>query len=107
MAEQRPARSRPANRRPASRSHRVSSAADAAESAADSLAGLIRHPVDGASSVARTDDDGWRVGVDVVEVPRIPDTTSLMATYEVELGPDGTVRSYHRTRRYRRSEADD
>lgn len=107
MAEQRPGRERPANRRSAPRSHRVSSAADAARSAASSLAELINHPVDGTSSVSRTEDDGWCVGVDVVEVPRIPDTTSLMATYEVELDADGAMRGYRRARRYRRSEADD
>ncbi|GAA1909262.1 hypothetical protein GCM10009716_19020 [Streptomyces sodiiphilus] len=53
------------------------------------------------------DENGWRVSVDVLEVPRIPDTTSLLATYEVELDPDGKLLQYRRVRRYRRGSADD
>lgn len=52
-------------------------------------------------------DEGWRVHVDVMEVPRIPDTTSLLATYEVEIGKDGELLQYRRIRRYRRGWADD
>jgi hypothetical protein len=84
----------------------VSTAAEAAHAAAESLADLIDHRVDGTASVSRV-DDGWCVGVDVVEVPRIPDTTSLMATYEVQLGTDGELRGYRRARRYRRCDTDE
>ncbi|MFI0900438.1 gas vesicle protein GvpO [Streptomyces sp. NPDC020983] len=73
--------------------------------AADSLSRLIGHASDGCSGVTPA-DDGWRVCVDVVEVPRIPDTTSLLATYEVDLDGDGTLRAYRRVRRYRRGAAD-
>jgi hypothetical protein len=57
------------------------------------------------SSVAAT-RDGWLVGLEVVEVHRIPDSTDVLATYEVEVGGDGAVRRFERTRRYHRSEAD-
>ncbi|RBM20425.1 gas vesicle protein [Streptomyces sp. PT12] len=63
----------------------------AARRACRRLEKLTGHPVDGVSAVHR-DKDGWRVCVDVVEVPRIPDTTSQMAIYEVELDEDGRLR---------------
>jgi hypothetical protein len=39
-------------------------------------------------------------------VARIPDTTSLLATYEVELDPQGHLLEHQRVRRYRRGSAD-
>ena len=42
-----------------------------------------------------------------LELLRIPDTTSLLATYEVRLDADGELLEYYRTRRYRRGAADE
>lgn len=56
--------------------------------------------------MGRVEDKNWRVCVDVVEVARIPDTTSLMATYEVDLDEDGDLLGYRRVRRYHRGSAD-
>lgn len=106
MAEKSTRQRRPAARRASPGSSRVSDAAEAAERAASSLTQLIDHPVEGCSEVAPTDDGGWLVGVEVLELGRIPDTTSLLATYEVELGGDGSLRRYRRTRRYWRASAD-
>lgn len=78
----------------------------AAGHACDRLAALITHPTEGVSAVRRT-EDGWRVSVDVLEVARIPDTTSLLATYEVDIDERGELREYRRIRRYRRGAADD
>jgi hypothetical protein len=50
-------------------------------------------------------DEGWRMCVDVVELERIPQSTSILATYEVIADRAGNVRSYRRLRRYVRSEA--
>ncbi|KUH40003.1 gas vesicle protein [Streptomyces kanasensis] len=58
------------------------------------------------SSFQRT-DDGWRLTVEVVELSRIPDTTSLLASYEVELDEEGELTGYRRVRRYERGKADD
>ncbi len=80
--------------------------AEAARSACEGLKGLIRHPPEGVCAVRRT-EHGWCVAVDVLEVPRVPDTTSLLATYEVELDGDGRLSEYRRVRRYRRGTADD
>lgn len=79
---------------------------EAAERARRGLGGLIEHLVEGVSAVRRV-EDGWCVRVDVLEVPRIPDTTSLLATYEVELDSDGNLAQYQRVRRYRRGASDD
>jgi len=92
--------------RRAPRERRVRSASDAARCAADELAVLVRHPLEGVSAVCRTEDGGWTVLLDVLELARIPDTTSLLATYEVELDPAGRMVQYCRTARYRRGGAD-
>jgi hypothetical protein len=84
----------------------VRGARDAARCAADTLSELIRHRLEGVSAVRRTDDDGWLVNVDVLEVARIPDTTSLLATYEVELDVAGDLLQYRRVARYRRGAQD-
>ncbi|MFE6718496.1 gas vesicle protein [Streptomyces albidoflavus] len=107
MAEQ---RTRPARRSTASKSSReepVRGARGAAERACEGLADLIGHRTEGVSAVRKAEEHpGWRVDVDVLEVPRIPDTTSLLATYEVELDGDGELLEYRRVRRYRRGAAD-
>ncbi|GJF26424.1 hypothetical protein SHO565_69880 [Streptomyces sp. HO565] len=81
-------------------------ARDAAQRAADALSELIRHRLEGVSAVCRSEDDGWVVNVDVLEVARIPDTTSLLATYEVELDAAGDLLRYRRVARYRRGAQD-
>ena len=55
---------------------------------------------------ARRDGDGWSVLVDVVELERIPSSTSVLATYRVDLDSDGQLMSYQRVRRYSRSATD-
>ncbi|MEU4142601.1 gas vesicle protein [Streptomyces parvulus] len=84
----------------------VRGARDAARRAADALSELIRHRLEGVSAVCRSEDEGWIVNVDVLEVARIPDTTSLLATYEVELDPSGDLVQYRRIARYRRGAQD-
>ncbi|RCG17388.1 gas vesicle protein [Streptomyces diacarni] len=79
---------------------------EAARRASRSLTRLIGHETEGISAVRRA-ENGWRVHVDVLEVPRIPDTTSLLATYEVELDSKGHLAQYRRIRRYRRGASDD
>ncbi|MFD7969622.1 gas vesicle protein GvpO [Streptomyces clavifer] len=78
----------------------------AARAACRSLESLIGHPSEGVSAVRRS-EDGWCVVVDVLEVARIPDTTSLLASYEVQLDEDGELLEYSRVRRYRRGAADE
>jgi hypothetical protein len=51
-------------------------------------------------------DEEWRVGVEVVEVSRIPDSADILAVYEVRLDADGDLVSYRRIRRYARGQLD-
>jgi hypothetical protein len=67
------------------------------------LTGLTAEAV---TSLTRNGDDGWVLHIEVVEVPRVPDTTSLLATYEVVTGPDGGLTGYRRIRRYERGRPD-
>ncbi len=106
MAEQRRTRARSSATATTSRPSAATGPAEAARTACDRLESLISHPAEGASAVRRC-EDGWSVAVDVLEVERIPDTTSLLATYEVRLDTDGELVGYHRTRRYRRGAADE
>jgi hypothetical protein len=51
-------------------------------------------------------DDGWTIGVEVVELNRIPPSTDVLATYQVELDGQGELVEFERTRRYLRNQAD-
>ncbi|MGW5852048.1 gas vesicle protein GvpO [Streptomyces sp. NPDC055254] len=96
----------PAVRRaPAKRKAGVPGAASAMRSAAGQLAQLLGRTPDSVSSLKPT-EDGWVAQVEVVELERIPDTTSVMASYKVALDPDGQLVSYERTRRYSRGMID-
>ncbi|MET8943575.1 gas vesicle protein [Streptomyces sp. NPDC004542] len=50
--------------------------------------------------------DGWSLEVEVLEIARVPDTMSLMASYQVDLDPRGQLTGYRRVRRYERGRAD-
>lgn len=67
---------------------------------------LVGRSVEAVSAVTR-DDGGWRLGFEVVELARIPDSTSLLGTYEVVADSDGNVVEFERARRYYRNRADE
>lgn len=81
------------------------SAADAASAGLAGLAKLTGKKPEGVTSVEPT-DDGWRVGVEVLEDERVPSSADILAIYEANLDPDGSLLSYRRTRRYPRSRSD-
>jgi gas vesicle protein GvpO len=74
--------------------------------ARDLLRELHGTDAEAVSSVTRT-SQGWAVGLEVVELRRIPNSTDILATYEVELDGDGRILRFDRKRRYRRAEADE
>jgi hypothetical protein len=76
------------------------------EAAREHLATLLGKDADSVSGLDRN-GDGWIVTVEVVEVPRIPESTDVLGSYEVELDGDRNLVRYARRRRYYRSEADD
>lgn len=69
------------------------------------LSALLERPVESVSAFERM-HDGWLVTLEVVEVSRIPESTDVLASYEVELDDDRNLRRYARVRRYIRSQAD-
>lgn len=60
--------------------------------------------VEAVSSVHRR-DDGWTLCLEVVELRRVPDSTSILGTYETMVDGDGSVIEYERTARYHRNQA--
>jgi Gas vesicle synthesis protein GvpO len=74
------------------------------ERAREQLEELLERPVETVSSLERT-HDGWVAALEVVEVKRIPETTDVMASYEMELDDDLNLRRYQQVRRYNRSQA--
>ncbi|MGN6636932.1 MAG: gas vesicle protein GvpO [Oryzihumus sp.] len=87
-------------REPERRSSRPS-AREVATFVADELEDLTGKEPESIVRLGR-DDDGWVVGIEVVESRRIPDSTDILAVYEVHADDDGSLRSYERTRRYTR-----
>lgn len=93
------------NGRPRQPADGLHSPLDAVREAQDQLARLTGRPAEGVSSLART-EDGWALTIEVVELERVPDTMSLLASYEVSLDTRGNLTGYRRTRRYERGRAD-
>ena len=76
-------------------------ASQVAAHAALELLELTGRQAEGVTGLQKT-DDGWTVQVEVVEVHRIPDTTDVLALYEVETDNQGSMLGYRRLRRYAR-----
>jgi hypothetical protein len=51
------------------------------------------------------DGETWQVTVDVLELPRIPNTTDMLASYVVQLDEGGTLRGLRRAKRFQRGHA--
>jgi Gas vesicle synthesis protein GvpO len=66
---------------------------------------LTGKPTEGVTGIEPA-EDGWTVGVEVVEDRRIPSSTDILATYETELDMDGELVSYRRVKRYTRGRGD-
>jgi hypothetical protein len=70
----------------------------------DAFASIFGREPESVSGVEKV-DGGWRLVVEVTELERIPQSTSVMASYEVRLNDQGDVEGYRRTRRYYRNQA--
>jgi len=77
----------------------------AVRGALEQFAGLTQLEPVGATGVRR-EEHGWSVLVDVVEVERVPSTTSVMATYRVDIDGSGELTGYERLRRFSRGSVD-
>lgn len=70
---------------------------------------IIGRDLDGVLEVTRRDGDdvdGWRVVVEVIERPAIPNTQDILGQYEIDLDDDADVEGYRRIARYRRSDTE-
>jgi Gas vesicle synthesis protein GvpO len=82
------------------------SAAAAAQAGLRQIAELTGKSPEGVTGVEPT-EDGWLVSVEVLEDHRIPSSADILALYEAELDPDGSLLAYRRARRYLRNRSGD
>src|SRR5437016_9777409 len=89
----------PANgrRRPTRRSRKAMTAGEAAKAALREIAALTAKQPEGVTEVERT-EDGWTVGIELVEDQRIPSSSDILAIYEPTIDADGELLSYRRVR---------
>jgi hypothetical protein len=73
----------------------------AAGRAAEELLELTGKNIEGIVGLERA-DGGWTVSVEVLEVRRIPNTTDVLALYEVDADEHGSLMGYRRMQRYLR-----
>ncbi len=105
-SEQAPKR---AGRRHEKREPRRGAKQDELTNMADQARELLRSvrgvEAESVSGLTRT-SNGWTVTLEVVELRRIPESTDVLASYEVELDADGKLLGFERGRRYHRSQAE-
>lgn len=87
------------------RTEEALTAAEAIRAAGRQLAELLGGEPDSVSAL-KAGDDGWTADVEVVEIERIPDTSSVMASYRVQLDARGRLVGYERVRRYAKGQID-
>ncbi|MGH8938672.1 MAG: gas vesicle protein [Actinomycetes bacterium] len=74
-------------------------ASEIANSAVQQLVELTGRTPEGVTGLERT-EDGWTVSVDVLDLHRVPETTDVLACYEVEVDEQGDLTGYRRVHRY-------
>ncbi|MFS8102465.1 gas vesicle protein [Lentzea alba] len=82
------------------------SAAFAIRAATEQFGALIGRAPEAVSGIRALPDGGWSVLIDVLELERVPATTSVMATYRVDLDAAGELCGCERLRRYTRGTTD-
>jgi hypothetical protein len=82
------------------------SAVELARAAMTALRELTGHKPEAATGLEWDgESDTWRVTVDVLELERVPNTTDVIAAYEVRLDQGGALHGYKRLRRFTRAES--
>jgi len=85
---------------------KVLSGAEAVRRAREQIEDMLGRSADTISSFAADGSNGWVVTVEVVELERIPPSTSMLASYEAQLDRSGELVGLKRLRRYSRNQAD-
>lgn len=75
------------------------------EAALSAIADLTRYEPEAVTGL-EWDGQAWHASVDVLELERIPNTTDVLATYDVQLDDEGTLLGYKRKRRFIRGQAE-
>ncbi|WP_405824000.1 gas vesicle protein [Streptomyces sp. NBC_01390] len=88
-----------------SESNAPESAMEIMRGARDQLAELTGMTAETVTSFEQT-ENGWALEIEVLELTRVPDTMSLLASYRVDLDKRGELTGYRRVRRYERGRAD-
>ncbi|MCE0763875.1 gas vesicle protein [Pseudonocardia kujensis] len=77
--------------------------AEAARRAAEQIVALTGRELESVVSIERR-DEGWLIGVEVVETRRIPDSADILAVFEAEVDEHGDLYGYRRTARHSRGQ---
>jgi hypothetical protein len=88
--------------KPRTRTVRRRTLAERISRARDKFEELTGVEVESVSGFERS-DDGWELTVETLELRRVPDTMSLLATYSVEIDSAGEIQGYRRSKRYTRT----
>ena len=78
---------------------------DIVPKAREELERLLGREAESVSGFERRDGH-WSVMLEVVELRRVPDSSDVLASYEVTLDDDGRLARMTRARRYRRAEVE-
>jgi len=105
-SKQSSAKSSARRRAPSAEPARKPTGARVAGEAARQFAELSSKEVEGVTGLHRT-EDGWVVELDVLELRRVPETTDVLAIYEVTLDSSGGMEGYRRVHRYVRGQVED
>lgn len=81
------------------------SAAEAMRAAAAQLGELVGRDAYAVSSLKKN-GEGWTADVEMTEIERIPDTSSVMASYRVEIDAQGQLTGFEQTKRYSKGQID-
>jgi hypothetical protein len=82
----------------------VESAGDAVRCAREYMKDVVGQECESIAGVEH-EKDGWTVTAVVVELSRIPSTTDILGTYEVQVADNGELLRCRRIERYNRSQA--
>jgi Gas vesicle synthesis protein GvpO len=82
-----------------------------AEHVLEELEALVGCPAEGVTAIRREEQSNgqaphWVVTAEILELERVPETSDVLATYEVTVDDDGQLTGYRRTGRYTRASVD-
>jgi Gas vesicle synthesis protein GvpO len=97
--------SRDTRRRRAPQGGPVRTARQAVEAALRQVMDLSGKQAESITDVERR-EDGWMIGIEVVEDHRIPSSADILASYEATVDQDGELIAYRRLSRYIRGRSD-